>query len=182
LFLQEIHGVAQYAPEENSAEKLQESFALLSEALASIKDKPAYDEAQRIASEERTPTFVNDNAFRLKFLRAEQFRPQKAAERLVKNLELLYRYLGSIGLRRPICMSDLDIKSLTTMKAGSFQLLPSRDRSGRRIAVRIGPLGLDFIKNEKSVSLLWRCFRALPMCNLILTSYLNIATVWPLNR
>lgn len=164
--IQEIHGVAQFPPEENSSEKLQNSLALLSKALDIIKDKPAYDEAQRIASEEnvgrimsgsteKTTTFVNEDSFRLKFLRAEQFHPEQAAERMVKHLDLLHRYLGPEGLQRPINISDLDEKSLTIIKAGSFQLLPSRDRSGRRIAVRIGPLGLDFIKNEKSVSLLW---------------------------
>ena len=157
--LQEIHGVAEYAPEEYTAEKLKRSLHLLSEALASIKDKPAYDKAQEIASnnidsdKEKFTTFVNDDKFRLKFLRAEQFNAQKAAERMVKNLNLLERYLGIVGLSRPICISDLDIEGLQIIKAGAFQLLPFRDRTGRRIAVRIGPLGIDFIKNEKSVSL-----------------------------
>ena len=157
--LQEIHGVAEYAPEEYTTEKLQRSLHLLSEALACIKDKPAYDKAQEIASnnkdsdKENFTSLVNDEDFRLKFLRAEQFNPQKAAERMVKNLNLLDRYLGTVGLSRPICISDLDTEGLQIMKAGTFQLLPFRDRTGRRIAVRIGPLGLDFIKNEKSVSL-----------------------------
>lgn len=146
--------MAQFPPEENSVEKLRESLALLSKALDDIRDKVAYDEAQRMASEEGSVTFVNDDAFRLRFLRAEQFRPKKAAERMVKNLDLLYRYLGPKGLKRPISMNDLDEKSIAVMKTGSFQLLPSRDRSGRRIAVRIGPLGLDFMKHEKSVSML----------------------------
>lgn len=103
--------------------------------------------------EEDAPTFVNDDQFRLRFLRAEQFRPRQAAERMVKHLNLLHRYLGPEGLQRPIRMSDLDETSIAVMKTGSFQLLQSRDRSGRRIAVRIGPLGLDFNKNEKSVSM-----------------------------
>lgn len=148
---EEIHGVAQFPPEENSLEQLQKSLALLSKALDDIKDKPAYDEAQRIALEEGTTAYVSEDSYRLRFLRAEQFRPQEAAERMVKNLDLLFRYIGPQGLKRPISMSDLDEKSLAIMKAGSFQLLPSRDRSGRRIAVRIGPLGLDFIKDEKSM-------------------------------
>ena len=141
--------------EENSLEQLQKSLALLSKALDDIKDKPAYDEAQRMASEDGTTGYVNEDSYRLRFLRAEQFRPKEAAERMVKNLGLLFRYIGPQGLKRPISMSDLDEKSLAIMNSGSFQLLPSRDRSGRRIAVRIGPLGLDFIKNEKSVSVLW---------------------------
>lgn len=154
---EEIHGVAEYAPEEYTAEKLKRSLHLLSEALASIEDKPAYDKAQEIASnnidsdKEKLTTFVNDDEFRLKFLRAEQFNAQKAAERMVKNLNLLERYLGIVGLSRPICISDLDIEGLQIIKAGAFQLLPFRDRTGRRIAVRIGPLGIDFIKNEKSM-------------------------------
>lgn len=147
--------MAQFPPEENSLEQLQKSLALLSKALDDIKDKPAYDEAQRISLEEGTTAYVSEDSYRLRFLRAEQFRPQEAAERMVKNLDLLFRYIGPQGLKRPISMSDLDEKSLAIMKAGSFQLLPSRDRSGRRIAVRIGPLGLDFIKDEKSVSILW---------------------------
>jgi len=106
-----------------------------------------------MATEEGSTTFVNDEAFRLRFLRAEQFRPKQAAERMIRNLDLLFRYVGPEGLKRPIRLSDLDESSLSLLKAGSFQLLPCRDRSGRRIVVRIGPLGLDFNKNEKSVSL-----------------------------
>lgn len=152
VFMQEIHGVAQYAPEEYCSKKIQKSLHLLSEALTYIKDKPAYDKCQEIAASNEA-TFVNDEVFRLKFLRAEQFNPQKAAERMVKNLNLLYRYLGSVGLTRPIRISDLDVEGLQILKLGTLQLLPFRDRSGRRIAVRIGPLGLDFIKNEETVSL-----------------------------
>jgi len=148
---EDIHGVAQFASEEYSKETIKESLDLLSDALHAIENKPAYDEAQRIASEDGSHTFVNDENYRLKFLRAEHFDPQKAAERLVRNLNVVYRYMGRLGLERPICISDLDAYSLGIMEAGSFQLLPSRDRSGRRIAVRIGPLGLDFISNEKSM-------------------------------
>jgi hypothetical protein len=98
---------------------------------------------------------VNNDNYRLKFLRAEQFHPQRAAERMIKNLDLLYHYVGPQALRRHINMTDLEEKSIAGMKIGSFQLLPSRDRSGRRIAVRIGPLGLDFVQHERSVSMLW---------------------------
>ena len=146
--------MAQAPPEESSLELREKSLVLLSEALDDIKDKLAYDEAQRMATEEGSITFVNDEAFRLRFLRAEQFRPKQAAERMIRNLDLLFRYVGPEGLKRPIRLSDLDEPSLSLLKAGSFQLLPCRDRSGRRIVVRIGPLGLDFNKNEKSVSLI----------------------------
>ena len=145
--------MAQYPPEEYSSERLRESLSLLAKEIENIQYKPAYDEAQRMFSVEGTTTIVNDETFRLKFLRAEQFRPREAAERMLRNIDLLYRYIGRKGLRRPITMSDLDENSLAILKTGSFQLLPSRDRSGRRIAVRIGPFGLDFNKNEKSVSL-----------------------------
>ena len=97
---------------------------------------------------------MNDDNFRLKFLRAEQFRPHQAAERMIRNLDLLSRYMGPQGLKRRITMGDLEENSLTILKLGSIQLLPSRDRSGRRIVIRIGPFGLDFIKHEKAVSIL----------------------------
>lgn len=148
---EEIHGVAPLPPEESSIELLRKSLALLSEAIDLIPHKPAYDEAQRLASEEGMTTYVNNDKYRLKFLRAEQFHPQRAAERMIKNLDLLYHYVGPQALRRHINMADLEEKSIAGMKIGSFQLLPSRDRSGRRIAVRIGPLGLDFVQHERSM-------------------------------
>lgn len=149
---EEIHGVAPFPEEERSQEALRKSLNRLADALERIPLKPAYDEAQRMAREENTNTFVNHDKYRLKFLRAEQFDTQKAAERMVRNLDLLYRYIGPEGLRRQIRLSDLDEISIAVMKTGSFQLLQSRDRVGRRIGVRIGPLGLDFNKNERSVS------------------------------
>ncbi len=149
---EEIHGVAPLPEQEYSKASLRKSLDLLSEALDKITVKPAYDEAQRMAREEKVHTFVNNDSFRLKFLRAEQFDPQLAAERMVRNLHLLYRYIGPKGLQRPIVLSDLDEISIEVMKTGSFQLLQSRDQVGRRIGVRIGPLGLDFNTNETSVS------------------------------
>lgn len=146
--------MAPFPQEENSSEGIKKSLSLFSAALDRIEEKPAYEEAQRMVREEGATTFVNDDHYRLKFLRADEFRPQEAAERMVKNLELLHSYIGPEGLQRHIRMSDLDETSISVMKTGSFQLLPSRDRSGRRIAVRIGPLGLDFIRNERSVSTL----------------------------
>ena len=154
--MQEIHGVAQFPPEELSSESLRKSLCLLAEAIDNIEHKQAYDEAQRIAKEEGIHTFVNDDSFRLRFLRTEQFRPKEAAERMMRNLDLRSRYIGPIGLKRRITISDLEEKSHEILKSGSFQLLPSRDRSGRRIVVRIGPLGLDFINDEKNVSIRWQ--------------------------
>jgi len=154
---EEIHGVAQFPQEELSPEKLRKSLFLLAKAIDNIEHKPDYDEAQKIALEEGTTTFVNDDSFRLRFLRVEQFRPQQAAERMIRNLNLISRYVGPKCLTRPIKMSDLGESSLMILKMGSFQPLPSRDRSGRRIVARIGPLGLDFINNEKSVGTLWLC-------------------------
>ncbi|VEU40933.1 unnamed protein product [Pseudo-nitzschia multistriata] len=189
---EEIHGVAQHAVEELSIQKLNRSLLLLSEALYDIKNKPAYDEAQRIASEEGHSTFVNDRSYRLKFLRAECFDPRKAAERMVRNLDILYRYIGRKGLCRPICIGDLDANAVAIMESGSFQLLPFRDRSGRRIGVRIGPLGLDFISNEQIVSIHgnanMREFIFILRHNLCLTIHFNGALTlnsklqWLLNR
>ena len=140
--------MAQSPPEESSLELREKSLVLLSEALDDIKDKLAYDEAQRMATEEGSTTFVNDEAFRLRFLRAEQFRPKQAAERMIRNLDLLYRYVGPEGLKRPIRLSDLDESSLSLLKAGSFQLLPCRDRSGRTIT-KIAPYVPLKIKREE---------------------------------
>ncbi|KAL3929378.1 MAG: hypothetical protein SGARI_004765, partial [Bacillariaceae sp.] len=55
----------------------------------------------------QSTSYINDADFRLLFLRTEFFDAQKAADRLVKFLDLIKTYYGVVALQRPIRLSDL---------------------------------------------------------------------------
>jgi hypothetical protein len=100
--LEEIHGVSNLCPEE-TPELLRESLAQLALEVEAITHKPAYEEAQTFPN-----TYVNHDNFRLRFLRTDLFDAYKAAIRMVKYLELVKVYYGSVALQRPIQLSDLE--------------------------------------------------------------------------
>mmetsp|Transcript_27536 Transcript_27536/g.64573 ORF Transcript_27536/g.64573 Transcript_27536/m.64573 type:complete len:596 (+) Transcript_27536:248-2035(+) len=76
--------------------------------------------------------------FRLKFLRADRFNPRKAAVRYCDCLDLLMKYFGEKIFRRQLYVSDLTALEHKFLRDGNIQVLPSRDRIGRRVFVFIG--------------------------------------------
>jgi hypothetical protein len=85
--------------------------------------------------------FVLRDEYRLRFLRTTLFDVQKAALRYCKWLDLLVDYFGEIVLTRPPYLTDLDEASCRYLKEGRVQVLPSRDRSGRRILACLRHIG-----------------------------------------
>eukprot|EP00537_Pseudo-nitzschia_pungens_P010131 CAMPEP_0172393270 /NCGR_PEP_ID=MMETSP1061-20121228/9188_1 /TAXON_ID=37318 /ORGANISM="Pseudo-nitzschia pungens, Strain cf. pungens" /LENGTH=594 /DNA_ID=CAMNT_0013124301 /DNA_START=74 /DNA_END=1854 /DNA_ORIENTATION=- len=77
--------------------------------------------------------YLRTKAFLLKFLRACHFDIKKAALRYFRYVDLLYELFGDIALTRPLALSDLTKRELRYLKKGQMQLLPSRDRAGRRM-------------------------------------------------
>jgi hypothetical protein len=100
---EEIHGVFNMCPEETPF-LVQASLSDLSQELMrlSIPAKSAFLKAQSLPG-----TYVNEEWFRLRFLRSELFDVKTAAERMVRYLDLVLTYYGEIGLQRPIQLSDL---------------------------------------------------------------------------
>lgn len=76
----------------------------------------------------------------LKFLRADLFRVESAAHRMVNHNEMLYKYFGPISLHRPLRYSDLTKEEQDCFRVGNQQILPSRDRNGRLVMVMQGAL------------------------------------------
>mmetsp|Transcript_10957 Transcript_10957/g.19680 ORF Transcript_10957/g.19680 Transcript_10957/m.19680 type:complete len:550 (-) Transcript_10957:1047-2696(-) len=138
---EEIHGVHTLAVEE-TPEFVSQKLYLLEQTLnaavtndrkvaprMSNINKTAYLEALRLNSQ-----YVRDDQnFRLPFLRAELFDHTKAAIRMLKYLDLIYDLHGSEALLRPMRLSDFSPVDFKMMKEGVFQVLPGRDRTGRRI-------------------------------------------------
>ena len=133
--MEEIHGVTCLAPNE-TPELLQTAFRSLDDELNTIAEKKAFNLAQQQTSvvADVPYCYVNTTEFRLRFLRAELFQTKKAAERMVNYLALLYETFGLVALRRPIRFSDLTKVEHEFLRGGDYQLLPYRDRSGRRVA------------------------------------------------
>jgi hypothetical protein len=133
---EEIHGVTCMAPEE-SQEHLDAALYSLSLEIGEIKDKPAYNQAQDMHLSSGGVggqiAYVNTDSFRLRFLRCELFDTKKAAARIVKYLDLVCEAYGPYALTRPILLSDLSRNEMSFLRGGDYQLLPYRDRSGRRI-------------------------------------------------
>eukprot|EP00536_Pseudo-nitzschia_multiseries_P016631 jgi/Psemu1/247639/estExt_Genewise1.C_11730016 len=160
---EEIHGVKCLAVEE-TPELIEQSLKEIAIELDKIPDSkkqaflqsknrplpsPEVSEQERILEElhpelngprnhqphSTYSSYIHGDEFRLRFLRCDCFDSAKAAMRLVNFLDLLLDLFGDYALRRPICLSDFTKEELRHMRKGMIQLLPYRDRSGRRIVV-----------------------------------------------
>lgn len=86
---------------------------------------------------------IDDPAFRLRFLRCELFDVQKAVIRFCNYLNFVHELWGSVALEREVRLADFSRSETKLFRKGYFQLLPFRDRSGRRIVTLLGGTGQD---------------------------------------
>ncbi len=158
---EEIHGVQTLAREE-SPELLSQSLAKMETEISIIPNKNAYDRSQQFPH-----TYVNSAEFRLRFLRCELFDVKNAASKIVKFLDVVSELFGDFALRRQVQMSDLSREEMQVFRVGHQQLLPYRDRSGRRIFALVGGVGVTvplvtrvsfsiFFKNQIGIILFMR--------------------------
>jgi len=89
-------------------------------------------------------TYVRSFQFCIKFLRSELFDIKKSADRYIKWIDFLVDYFGGFALTRPLCITDLQKEEHKLLKEGQLQLLPSRDRWGRRVIVFLGAYGFGY--------------------------------------
>jgi len=166
---EEVHGVRCLARDE-SPDLIARS---LQELEREIRNLPASKKrAYTLASTLQEKSYVNSCDFKLRFLRCELFNAAKAAQRLIKYLDLLtyqlklkndthHYYPTTNGhgnengnghghnsdhdvLQRPVTLSDFNDQEMTIFKSGHFQLLPYRDRSGRKVIAVVSSLGMLF--------------------------------------
>ena len=136
---EEIHGVNCLAPEETpelvKRSMVELKVALESDGTIATHKKHAYQKSQLYAK-----TYVNDDSFRLRFLRFTLFDAKKAAEKIVEFLNVALELFGEFALEREVRLSDFDGRDIKYLREGEFQFLPFRDRSGRRILAVMNPL------------------------------------------
>jgi predicted Mrr-cat superfamily restriction endonuclease len=127
--LNDIHGVSDVMDEEPSfvRAKMEEMETELSK-LTSNKGKEAYMQA-----EAQNKEYVTCDKFLLKFLRAEMFNARLAAGTMVRFFDEKKKLFGPEKLTKEIKLWDLDKDDQTFLQSGVNQILPQRDRAGRRI-------------------------------------------------
>ena len=145
--LNELHGVSSRAVPESPG-SIASALNLFQDAVDMFVpeyEKQAYHKACSMNS-----TYVHSVDFRLKFLRAELFHPRKAALRYVRNLDFLLDKFGDFALMRQLYISDLNSEEIKFFKKGFMQILPFRDRAGRRVVANLGSFGgFDFSMETK---------------------------------
>lgn len=128
---EEVHGACCLAPEE-TPEFIHHSLNRMNQELEAIlsasREDHAYQQARYLPN-----TFVNDREFRLKFLRCELFDPAKAADRMILHLDYILLLFGPRSLREPLTADFFVKEEAAALRQGYMQLLPFRDRSGRRV-------------------------------------------------
>ncbi|VEU34422.1 unnamed protein product [Pseudo-nitzschia multistriata] len=145
---EEIHGVGCLAPEETPEfveRSLKELTLELEELMFSL---PKFQTRGYQQSQLQPNTYVNEKEFRLRFLRCELFDIRKTAFRICEFLEWALILFGEYALQRPITLHDFSKDELKYFRQGYYQLLPSRDRSGRRIVVIIPGEGMEKIPKD----------------------------------
>ena len=136
MVLDEVHGVPTLK-DEMEPSKLLESLEQMNLAIDSIQSKRAFTKAVTLGSQ----YVLQNRSLRIRFLRADEFDPAKAAQRFINYLDYYHELFGTIALMRPIYFDDLNKDEQNILRKGSIQLLPCRDRTDRRILMRIGPMG-----------------------------------------
>mmetsp|Transcript_3739 Transcript_3739/g.9787 ORF Transcript_3739/g.9787 Transcript_3739/m.9787 type:complete len:768 (-) Transcript_3739:404-2707(-) len=128
----EIHGVdVRNAGVTESPELLRKSFHQLDLELQKLRKQwVSFDRSQRLFG---TTTYLNTDDLRIMFLRCDFFDIKNAASRICKYAELMHEIFGEFALQRRPYLTDLTELELSILETGGYQVLPGRDRAGRRI-------------------------------------------------
>mmetsp|Transcript_9316 Transcript_9316/g.23169 ORF Transcript_9316/g.23169 Transcript_9316/m.23169 type:complete len:501 (+) Transcript_9316:122-1624(+) len=120
-------------------------------------DKQSYLKGLELGS-----SYILSNDFRMGFIRTERYNIENATRRYCRCLDFLLEYFGKGALMRPLLMSDLTKKEAKFLREGYVQILPSRDRLGRRILAQLGSYGgRQYTELEKFRVNIYLCFAVL---------------------
>ena len=79
------------------------------------------------------PKYVNDPAFRLMFLRGNEYDPQRAANQIVMHFEEKLLLFGPDKIAKDIQLSDLSEDDYESLSSGGIQIANVKDKGGRAI-------------------------------------------------
>lgn len=155
----ELHGVRSRAmPEDPAAiaEALQ-LFQIYIDTRIPPHQKKAYTRAVIVLES----TYIRTPEFRLRFLRAERFNIGKAALRYCRGLDYLVDSFGEQALMRQLYLSDLSKEEERFLKKGLKQILPTRDRFGRRLMAHFGSYSNEYPFELRTKVVTYLCYGVL---------------------
>jgi hypothetical protein len=126
--LHDVHGVEDEA---ETPDLIKDSLEALNASIEATKQTANAD--AYLLAESICPAFVQNDKFRLLFLRSMRFDVEKATVSLFSHFEKKQELFGLDTLCEDISLDDLNEDDMRTLKNGQTQLLPDRDRSGRAI-------------------------------------------------
>lgn len=135
--LHDIHGVADAVEETPSF--CQKQVQLLQQELNILVSRPRKNTGAYLKALHQNEEYVE--SLYLMFLRADQWKPKEAAERLVGFLEKKVDLFGVHSLTEKITIErHMTTNDRQALESGFFQLLSVRDAAGRAILMGIPPL------------------------------------------
>ena len=124
---EEVNGIS--STEDEDPELVEQCLEGFEEEIEQVQlDKSAYNLAMAMR-----PQLRKDREFRLMFLRAECFDLRRAARRIVQHFECKRTLFGDEKLAKRITYEDLDDDDKAYLSGGSFQILQSKDQTGRTV-------------------------------------------------
>mmetsp|Transcript_24238 Transcript_24238/g.67133 ORF Transcript_24238/g.67133 Transcript_24238/m.67133 type:complete len:498 (+) Transcript_24238:161-1654(+) len=161
----EVHGVPVSSMDTNREQNWTEQhyclylrmFEIELETKIPLESKQTYQMGIDLGS-----SYIQSREFRFRFIRAERYDISKAVHRYCNCLDFLLEFFGEVALLRPLPLRDLTKNEMKFLKEGYIQVLPSRDRLGRRILAQVGSYGgTRYSEIEKFRVCVYLCFSVL---------------------
>eukprot|EP00541_Cyclophora_tenuis_P017470 CAMPEP_0116564582 /NCGR_PEP_ID=MMETSP0397-20121206/13383_1 /TAXON_ID=216820 /ORGANISM="Cyclophora tenuis, Strain ECT3854" /LENGTH=314 /DNA_ID=CAMNT_0004091181 /DNA_START=84 /DNA_END=1028 /DNA_ORIENTATION=- len=132
--IRDLYGLE--AATEEDPKIIEQQLKELDEALEALPEwkKEHFERAQELC-----PEIANDPAFRLRFLRAERYDAEKAAQRTLKYWKFKEEIFGKDRAYRKLVLKDYTEDDLATARNHGLWLLPKPDQSGRAILFTAKP-------------------------------------------
>lgn len=93
----------------------------------------------------RANPLIQDQAYRLMFLRCDQLEVKVAAQRIQKNIQVKRELFGDHCLHREIALSDLDKDDLEALHSGFARVSNHKDIAGRTVVVVQPQIKIDHL-------------------------------------
>lgn len=95
-------------------------------------------------------SYVEDPAFRLRFLRANHHNVTQAVSKMIGFLSCKEKYFGREAIARDITLEELVAEEIALLLSGVFHIQDSRDRSGRVVLFLLNDVFNRFMPTAES--------------------------------
>jgi hypothetical protein len=126
--MKDIYGIEESSDDEDRGFIESALHRLEEELQVYVGKKKGLDTAKKEHS-----AFYEDEAFRLKFLKSDNYNPKLAARRLIRYLDKKLELFGAEKLSKSISLDDLNEDDVECLSSGGVQPLSEKDRGGRKI-------------------------------------------------